>query len=554
MFETLAELLAAEGTLALLAGAVVVTTVTIIGTQVLCKQAKAKPVLLAALQSLSLNTTVKVSEDGALVVAPHWESGVPGARPAVFHLGELNNATLQATILITESLEQPATGKLAGQLGGLQFECDNCPLTLGPHPVTVRLTGLPESIQCISGSPTWSLTSPVSTCNPGSTVLELFVILAPPGPAFANATVWVEALRFLCGKDGVAGATTAAMAAKAITRYCHGQHGLEYNSVNHYTYAGIGHRFCLDAYIQCSDPKANCYDQAGAVQVLCNAVGALALYKYSKRYGYITPTNLMGVANCNNPGYRARGTAPVVAADSPDRTGFCDHAFCMLDGMVYDACVGPQLGTLTLPQYLGQAIDRSDVADELLASNNVKKGSEGPTENAVEDDVGKADGVTILDRGKNGQAPRRLLNSAIVDQKVLSGVLSTYKAHTNNGASHDVTPVEAQIEKLLENEDLSSSQQIQAALHGLGADMMGEMMLGSLNEKYKTKVTSKEISEASSALEQKEEEKSSASDDAAWTAQLEERQMCTEMLGETEEDFDARKRGLGYKVYPATRG
>ena len=122
----------------------------------------------------------------------------------------------------------------------------------------------------------------------------------------------------------------------------------------------------------------NCYDLAGLGQVLASlgvddSINNIRM-KYMTPFGYIQKTRLIGrlqipptpsnVANeCNNPFYGIPGRDPMMlcADDSLTRSAFGNHMFLTIAGQaghaVYDACCGPQLGTLLLKDYPARVID-----------------------------------------------------------------------------------------------------------------------------------------------------------------------------------------------------
>ena len=115
---------------------------------------------------------------------------------------------------------------------------------------------------------------PVALDNPVR--LEWYALLGPPASFFEPAGVWVEALRFLYSQVGVGGLTTPAQVVARIARFCHGEHGLRYDTFHGapaYGCSGTGGAFQLSAYLTAAKPVVNCYDQAGAVQTLSGSLG-----------------------------------------------------------------------------------------------------------------------------------------------------------------------------------------------------------------------------------------------------------------------------------------
>ena len=96
--------------------------------------------------------------------------------------------------------------------------------------------------------------------------------------------------------------------------------------------------------------------------------------KYMEPYGYITPTRLIGrhdpdkASNgtdlCNNPCYGSGVNPPEMLCATNERTRsyFGNYTFLtlVLDGeeRVFDACVGPHMGKLSLAEYVDTAIEK----------------------------------------------------------------------------------------------------------------------------------------------------------------------------------------------------
>jgi hypothetical protein len=112
------------------------------------------------------------------------------------------------------------------------------------------------------------------------------------------------------------------------------------------------------------DPTAvcNCYDTAAIVQYLVQySVSIPVGYAYIEPFGYLAPTPLIGVGQCNNPFFKNANynSNPVCGETDNRRSAFGNHAFANLDSMqtVADACAGPHLGNETQAQYLAVATD-----------------------------------------------------------------------------------------------------------------------------------------------------------------------------------------------------
>lgn len=510
--------------------------------------------LTATLLELTFQTKVLACQGGRPIEAPHWQSSLPAGelRSAVFVAANAASARASVTLRIDKADDQPKTGRLEGRLSMLRFVCEDVPLTMGTHTVEVEITNLPECIAQIHGQASWALSSDAGErFELAETLLELFVVLAAPGPSFKKAGVWVEVLDFLLTTVQLdeARITDPSDAANIITRYCHFAHRLTYDSANHYAYSTHGGRFCLSAYLDRVDAFANCYDQASAVLVLCHAIGAPMIFRYASCYGFIKTTRLLGDTETNNPGFRAAKASPIVAADSLARTGFCDHAFCTLEGKVFDACVGPHLGELTIAEYLSAAIDGSEEALGLLK----KKLVDCPEENATEGDI-EDGGVTILDVGFAGQVIRRNLQTELraqgIEELLVEWVL-VFAAITGKGNSGaDVPAFEAILEgRLVAMMDRSPKLDERTAVQSLGIRWLRAELLGYLNRTYAAKVTPE--AHKRGELKRVEEGKLATSDKdlKAKTKQCSDRKEYVEWLG-TAGEFDKNEKHHGRPIYP----
>ena len=75
-------------------------------------------------------------------------------------------------------------------------------------------------------------------------------------------------------------------------------------------------------------------------------------------FGFINPTDLVGVGMCNNPFFGDDPSKRLVDWDDPDRSSFYNHAFAVTYGAtVVDACAKPHLATETPEEYLTDSID-----------------------------------------------------------------------------------------------------------------------------------------------------------------------------------------------------
>ncbi|QSI33702.1 hypothetical protein GNX71_30710 [Variovorax sp. RKNM96] len=376
------------------------------------------PGLIGEILELTWESKISAAHTGVKIPAPHWRKGVPleedeipqeqkfktgSKRPGVY-LVKPKNGSDDFKIRLNFSkceVKNPA-GKIKGKLGALEFE-GACTLKKGDVVVSMKIKNLPETVAHFEGDVIWKVENSGMLYNLSQkTRLELFVILDAPASLYRTG-VWVEALRFLCRNTGVVGiaggkkapevarkslaidkseaarkaeaikkdeesrkieVTKKIETAKKITAYCHGKHGVAYDTARGASHFGVlasgGAGFELNNYMKKKGLKGNivnCYDQAAAVQSLAGALGVNLGWYYMDPYGYINPANLVGVGACNSPFYKFRKTGPLVDRKSPLRTAFGNHAFPGINGKILDACAGPHLATESLREYIRSAID-----------------------------------------------------------------------------------------------------------------------------------------------------------------------------------------------------
>ena len=120
--------------------------------------------------------------------------------------------------------------------------------------------------------------------------------------------------------------------------------------------------FAFDGYLKALQSKINCSDQAYGLATLGNLLGVHSTVVMTQPFGYINTVNLVGVGQCNNPGYLGTETSNHVAvcgSDDASRSRLTRHRYVFAEGVIFDACFGPVLGTQTNIEYLKSLIDCS---------------------------------------------------------------------------------------------------------------------------------------------------------------------------------------------------
>lgn len=310
---------------------------------------------------------------GNRVRGPHWKDTWVGKivdpeggslRPAIYQTQTRVQALVEVDLQGTDNSGAPGT--LTGRLGTLSL-AGPISLSNGSHSVRVTQTSpLDTAITRYLGNATWTVTAPSPSTQAilaNTTHLEVFVVLGPR-PRFFQDGIWVEALRFLVQDVGLGGISNPHQVIDRITEHCHARHGLRYDSAGGATALGVtfdGGTFGLAAFLKGPLKQVQCFDISAAVLVLAGAAGISAVWLQVTFFGYIRRTNLVGVGDCNNPLFTFQGNEPVVDRLAQDRSRFTNHAFCELSSgsspAIFDACVGPHLGTSNRQIYLANAAD-----------------------------------------------------------------------------------------------------------------------------------------------------------------------------------------------------
>jgi hypothetical protein len=189
---------------------------------------------------------------------------------------------------------------------------------------------------------------------------------------------WVNALEFVTQTAGVKGMADFP-AAVQLTTFLFSAHGLVYDSAGwgaaHYTSSPLGGTFDLTGYVAKTSGFVNCFDQAAALCAFAGVVGIAACYKYLNPFGFIPTCNLVGCGSTNNPFWLSTTPPKAKIAGADDvqtlRDPFSCHAFIECYAThggarwrIYDACVGPWLGTDEFVDYYETAHDASSGAEE----------------------------------------------------------------------------------------------------------------------------------------------------------------------------------------------
>jgi hypothetical protein len=327
--------------------------------------------LTVEIVAITIDSQITACLKGKPVKLPNWVPGIDlidgygSKRPGVFEMtAPGRNKGLKVKVKV-KGLKHKETAKLNGRLAGLTFTGfltgDN---STGKTGKDMTVFAVPENIpgyfKQASGDMEWFLDSDKEPFE--KTRLEMYWIYGYPGSMYKRG-VWVEVLRLLSAQ--CVGLKHKEKIIQRIVNYCHARTRLQYDSRDaaaRYAEAYWGGYFELKAFLEQVHPLCNCYDQAGALQTLFGALGIELTWIYMEPFGFLNRTSLIGRGAINNPVFLRNHTPEIVAKDSPKRTHFGAHSFCLWEKedkrqVVLDACLGPTLADVSRHQYLEIIID-----------------------------------------------------------------------------------------------------------------------------------------------------------------------------------------------------
>ena len=207
----------------------------------------------------------------------------------------------------------------------------------------------------------------------------------------SETNVWASALEFVSGTNACNGASTQKDCLQALTAFLFYHHGLIYETDNgRSTYYSLELnttsfdyyvKFQLGQYINKGNGNyVNCYDQAYGLSILGRSLGISSDVVFLLPFGYINPTNLVGIGVCNSPFFTTNhipASAPLRPVDDLDRKWFYNHRYVEWNNKVFDCCAGPALGDLVHSDYLHTWVDTSTPDEENLTRHQHLRGVTG---------------------------------------------------------------------------------------------------------------------------------------------------------------------------------
>lgn len=308
-----------------------------------------------------------------------YHDGKGSTHPGLIPTAEGSDAAMVIIVEVTKAEGLSGSSEIIGELsdGEVIRWKGTLPLSVGEHEITVTAEETTR-LRRHRGDVRWY--TDVPGCGRkvlGTTCVEIYRMVAPFSDRlrheFLSSGIPVEGLRLLYERTGINGMDATPVDDNhrqiigAIATYLHNGHGLTYD-----TYYGAARfyeanpfalgRFHFYDYVKGrrrDELIVNCVDQASGVQALVGCLGIFGNKINVRPFGYINTTVLVGGTLCNSPFYSQHGTAPVVDRHDPDRVGFGHHEFfyATRTGKIFDACVGPHLGTETLDEYLEASVD-----------------------------------------------------------------------------------------------------------------------------------------------------------------------------------------------------
>ena len=172
---------------------------------------------------------------------------------------------------------------------------------------------------------------------------------------------WTDALELAC--TVAEGRSGKVQTLAAVTSHLFHNMGFRYDTKNGMpSFLHDDGAFDLTGYVRKMSHRGNlvnCFDQGHAVSIVGGIMGVSVAVKVIRPFGYLEGSYLIGRGFCNNPFYDNNyySSFKLCPRNDPARSPFSCHCFVMYDGQVFDACVGPVTGNLTLQQYLDLNVD-----------------------------------------------------------------------------------------------------------------------------------------------------------------------------------------------------
>lgn len=178
-----------------------------------------------------------------------------------------------------------------------------------------------------------------------NTTHTYYTVLAAPQTPMAQP--WVSVLDYAC--VWASGQTSSNAIAAKVVQGLYNNSGFKYDVIDggpsRYSgkYTTSFNLTTMLSEIGGNDIIVNCYDMGKSVSIFVNALGCNANYALCEFFGYVNCIKPIGRGWTNNPLYNygyPYSSDTIVGEDvTTGRSYFQNHAFCLLDSVLYDACL-----------------------------------------------------------------------------------------------------------------------------------------------------------------------------------------------------------------------
>lgn len=362
--------------------------------------------IAAKMVEINFDDTIAAAFQGERVSGSHWSEDTNttyqykqtwSTHPAIYKIktGAINGQFAIKFKMTNSIWPRGSTGKLVGMIEGntdIKFESINTvslDIQQGVQTILMTITGHPSSLYWYKGDVTWKITPSAnqplpSGYTPGpilnsqeflsKTRVELFFVIDVPGSTGETSSgipnngpfrredqaqdpgVWVEALRFAWSRrpTELPNIQDKRVLLDVITEMCYNSINIKYSEDFRSKFMESMQEFRLIDYINApKGSRANCEDQAAAVQVIAAAFGVSTFSIKMKPFGYL------------NAGRQLFGWTDDFPPFIGKQGSFENHIFVFWRSDdnsqrgIFDACVANCRGNLDGPAYFDYLVDKN---------------------------------------------------------------------------------------------------------------------------------------------------------------------------------------------------